>query len=109
MTEKTRRTGIASILEGYSTEYQKRIGQSWTTLEDLNNIADKCFELLMPLQWIDGPPENTREGRYVLVVSFPVGADDEYEMVVNLKNVNWDRLIHNFGPIIKHMRLPEYE
>lgn len=52
MSKKTRRMRIATTLEQYATEYRKRIGQSGTTLEDLDNIARICIELLSPLLWI---------------------------------------------------------
>ena len=110
MSEETRRIGISSTLEKYATEYNKRISQSGTTLEDLDNIAQKCFELLMPLQWTDGPPKDTGEGRFVVVIR-PNGGKGHY-CYEELWDATIDRLTDhsdNNLPVIKHMRLPDYE
>ena len=73
--------------------------------ELFNEIVDKKTKDILEAQWIEGPPNNAEEGRYLLVYLYGYSE-------VPIEKV-WDatkpRLKDFNGKIIKHMRLPDYD
>ena len=63
-------------------------------------------ELLASL-WTDGPPKDTGEGKFVLVMKNDF--DKPYENTWNAAHDRLEMIIDFNGPVIKHMELPSYE
>ena len=76
--------------------------------EALEKCAKAIEAEILAAQWIDGPPKDTGEGRFVLVQSRGYKVTTT-ERIWDATQDRLDFIIDFNGPVVKHMRLPEYE